>query len=60
MNTVAQRLAIHAADAGRIGAVHPLYNRCKRQKPPTLIGVLRALGKTPKLIGRKISPQCHR
>jgi hypothetical protein len=56
MNPVAQRLAIHASDPGRIGAVHPVHNRRKRQKPPTLIGVLRAFGKTPKLMGRKIHP----
>jgi hypothetical protein len=43
MNPVAQRLAIHAGDPGRIGAVHSIQDRRQRQQPATLIGVLRAL-----------------
>lgn len=40
MNPVAQGLTIHAADPGRVRAVHPLQNRRQRQQPPTLIVVL--------------------
>ena len=60
MNLVAQRLAIHAADPGRIGAVHSIQDRRQRQQPATLIGVLRALRKPPKLVNRIVRPQFHR
>ena len=40
MNPVAQGLAVHAADLGRLGAAHPLENRRQRQKPPALVVVL--------------------
>ena len=36
---VAQRLAIHAADARRLLAIHSVQNGCNRQQPPRLIGV---------------------
>jgi hypothetical protein len=50
---VAQRLAIHAADARRIRPAHPVQHRRNRQEPPALIGVLRGRCKPPKLSGRK-------
>jgi len=49
VNPVAQRLPIHAADAGRVGAAHPVHNRRQRQKPPTLADRLSAFCQTPKL-----------
>jgi hypothetical protein len=60
MNPVAQRLAIHAADPGRIGAIHSVQDRRQRQKSPTLIGVLQALRQPPKLTDQIVRPQFHR
>ena len=42
MNPVAQGLAIHAPNLGRLAAIHSVANPRKRQKPPTLIDVLGA------------------
>jgi hypothetical protein len=42
MNPVTQGLAIHAPDLARLGAIHSVANRRKRQRPPTLIDVLGA------------------
>ena len=52
MHPVAQRLAIHAADAGRLLAIHPVANRRQRQQSPRLIGVLR-------LRGQAAQVHCH-
>jgi transposase len=50
----------YAADPGCIGAVHSLQDRRQRQQPATLIGILRALRKPPKLIDRIVRSQFYR
>src|SRR5215204_2080165 len=59
VHPVAQRLAIHAADARRIRPAHPVQHRRNRQEPPALIGVLRGRRKPPKLSGREIRSDLH-
>jgi hypothetical protein len=49
VNPVAQRLAVHPADPGRLGPVHPVQNRSQRQETAALVGVLRCRCKPPKL-----------
>src|ERR1700730_14695438 len=60
VNPVAQGLAIHAADLGRLAAIHSIANRRKRQKPPALIDVLGPPGNRPKLLSRIVVSQFHR
>ena len=50
----------HAADPGRIGAIHSVQDRRQQQQPASLIGVLQALRQPPKLTGRIVRPQFHR
>ena len=60
MNPVAQRLPIHAADAGRRASIHPVSNRCQRQQPPALVGVLRPTSERPKILRRIVVSQSDR
>ena len=60
MDPVAQGLAVHAADLRRRAAVHSLADRSQRQKPPTLVDVLRPTGEPAKLPGRIILSQSDR
>ena len=46
MHPIPQRLAIHAADAGRLVALHAILHGSKRQQPPDLIGIP-GLGELP-------------
>src|SRR3981189_1238785 len=46
MHPIAQRRAIHAADARRLFAVHSVVNRSQGQEATRLVGVLRRGGPT--------------
>ena len=52
-------LAVHPANPGSLGPVHPVIDRGNRQKPPTLAHVLRFGRKLARLNGRKIPTQRH-
>src|ERR1700678_2761446 len=47
MDPVTQRLAGHPADLRRRAPVHAVPDRSQRQKPPALVGVLRATSERP-------------
>ncbi len=52
VSPIAQGLAIHPADFGRLAPIHPVPNRRQRQQSSALVGVLRALRQKPKLVSR--------
>jgi hypothetical protein len=54
MDPVAQRLAVHAAEPGRVRPVYPVKHCRQRQKPTALVGVLRCRREPAKLDGREI------
>ena len=49
VNPIAQRLAVHPADPGRLRPVHAVQDRSQRQEPTALVGILRRRSKPPKL-----------
>src|ERR1700675_4052068 len=59
MHPIAQRLAIHAADARRLFAVHSVVNRSQGQKATRLVGVLRRAGQTAQPVRLKILPKTN-
>jgi len=60
VNPIAQGLTIHAADPSRLGAIHPIKDRCQRQQPPALVGVFRSSGEPPQIRSRVVRPKLHR
>ena len=60
MDSVTQRLAVHAANLRRRRPVHPVPDRSQRQKPPALVGVLRPAGERPKRLRRIVLSQSDR
>lgn len=60
VSPVAQCLAIHATDPGRLLAVHTVEHRCQRQKSPALVGVLRGGGEPTQIRSRVVRPKLHR
>jgi hypothetical protein len=44
VHPIAQRLAIHAADPGRLSTVHPIEHGLQRQQPPALARIRAVLG----------------
>ena len=60
MHPVPQRLAIHAADARRLLAIHSVANRRQCQQPPRLIGVLRLRRQAAQGVRLKIIPNSNR
>src|SRR3981189_619521 len=59
MPPIAQRLAIHAADARRLFAVHSVVNRSQGQEATRLVGVLRRGGQTAQPVRLKILPKTN-
>src|SRR3979490_531277 len=59
MHPIAQRLAIHAADARRLFAVHSVVNRSQGQEATRLVGVLRRGGQTAQPVRLKILPKTN-
>ena len=59
MHPVAQCLAIHAADASRLLAIHPVVNRRNRKQSPCLVGVLRLRRKAAHVVRFKIIPKAN-
>src|SRR3984893_7973409 len=53
---VPQRLPVHAADPGRLGAVHPVANRRQRQQPSRLRATLHLRREPTQLIRLEILP----
>src|SRR5258708_40119922 len=60
MHPIAQRLAIHAADARRLFAVHSVVNRSQGQEATRLVGVLRRSRQTAQPVRLKILPKTNR
>lgn len=60
VDPVAQRLAVHVADRGGLGAALAVEDGRQRKQSSAAVGVLGLLGQAPKLCGRKIRPQSHR
>ena len=60
MHPIAQRLAIHAADARRGLAIHAVANRRQRKQPPRLIGILGFACQNPQTIGIIVVPNRNR
>src|SRR5258708_2047727 len=59
MHPIAQRLAIHAADARRLFAVHSVVNRSQGQEATRLVGVLRRSRQTAQPVRLKILPKTN-
>src|SRR5437899_4592669 len=60
MDPVPQRLTIHAANAGRLLAIHPVVNRRYGKQSPRLVRVLHRSRHAAKLIRLKIFPNPDR
>src|SRR6266436_7941289 len=59
MHPIAQRLAIHAANARRLFAVHSVVNRSQGQEATRLVGVLRRSRQTAQPVRLKILPKTN-
>ena len=59
MDPVPQGLAIHAANPRRRLAILPVVNRCQRQQPSHLVGVLGLPSQTAQINRRKVIPKTN-
>lgn len=60
VDPIAQGLAIHATDPGRLLAVHPVEHGCQRQQPSALVGMLRRGSEPPQVGSRVVRSKLHR